>query len=291
MHLLPDHRLLSAAALAAAILLNAGCDSGTGVDGRTADGQGVGDSVGVVEAEWLVIDLVTGVAESRRDLSDLATNPAYRSTKLVVRRIAPPSAVVGSAAGERWALDDETRTTVTPNPYFMAVFELTRGQWRHLSATTPWSSVTPAALAGLTDDDHLPLCGASLEQIAAACGAWRLPGRLTVPGAEQWEIGCRGGTTGIFSWGEQIDEATVRRFAVVRQTAGGGDGPHPVGEREPNAYGLYDTHGNVWEWVADGTVRGGSWHDGLPMARSANRVDLDRSTPYALAGVRLIYAP
>jgi formylglycine-generating enzyme required for sulfatase activity len=284
------HYGLGILSVSLAVLLN-GCGSGTGIDGRTADDGGVDQAVAVVEADWLVVDLATGSLEPRSSVADLATNAAYRTTHLVLRRIAASTGTIGSPSGSRWAQADETPGPASAAAFFIGAFELTRGQWRRLSATTPWRDVTPASLAGLADDDHLPACGMSLDQVLAACSGWSRAGRWSVPTSTQWETACRAGATGLFHWGDQIDEATVARYAVVRQTAGGSDGPRPVGLREANALGLYDVHGNVWEWTSEARLRGGSWNDGLPMARAANQIALDTSTPHALAGVRLVYAP
>jgi formylglycine-generating enzyme required for sulfatase activity len=81
---------------------------------------------------------------------------------------------------------------------------------------------------------------------------------------------------------------------VVAETGDGITGARPVdAQREANGHGLYDTHGNVWEWVDSiaGTVRGGSWNDSVPMARSANRLALDQSTRHPLVGMRLVLVP
>lgn len=268
-----------------------GCGGGTGVDSRSGDEGGVDQAVAVVEADWLVLDLASGALEPRAGIADLATNAAYRTTHLVLRRIPAAGGSIGSPAGSRWAQDDETPGAAAASAFFIGVFELTRGQWRRLAATTPWRDVTPASLAGLADDDHLPACGVSLDQALALCAGWTRGGRWSVPSASQWETAGRAGASGLFHWGEATDEATVARFARLRQSAGGDDGPQAVGGRSPNALGLYDVHGNVWEWTVEGALRGGSWHDGLPQARAANRVACDRSTPHALAGVRLVYAP
>ena len=240
---------------------------------------------------WLVIDLTSGTVQPRTVIPDLATNPHYRSDQLVVRQVYAHSTTIGSAAGARWSQTDAPQSRVDVPRYYIAAFELTRAQWRHLASTTPWTAVVPASLAG-GREETLPVCGVSLDQVQAMCAAWTHGGHFAVPTGVQWECACRADSTTLFSWGDQIDDATVARFAVVRSnTTTPTDGPKPVGTLERNALGLYDMHGNVWEWTTDSGLRGGSWHDGLPLARSANQLSVDRATPYGLAGVRLVYVP
>jgi len=67
-----------------------------------------------------------------------------------------------------------------------------------------------------------------------------------LPTEAEWEFACLGGATTPFSFG---DEGKAREF--VWSTENGEDKTQPVGQKKPNAWGLYDMHGNVWEWVVD----------------------------------------
>ena len=142
--------------------------------------------------------------------------------------------------------------------------------------------------------------------------------RYRLPSESEWEYAARSGTSTRYSWGDGIthEHANYGKDECCDGWASGRDkwvNTAPVGSFEPNPFGLYDMHGNVWEWVEDcyhnnyegaptdgsawtsgcgsdvrAVVRGGSWYNYPQYLRSANRDWLTPSSRYFNFGFRLV---
>jgi formylglycine-generating enzyme required for sulfatase activity len=118
---------------------------------------------------------------------------------------------------------------------------------------------------------------------------WRLPTEA------EWEYACRAGSSAAFAFGDQ--EARIGEFSWSRDQAGGQT--HAVGTKKPNAWGLNDMHGNVWEWCFDPAAgpegmqpfRGGSWFNCPICAKSASRTLTRPDTREATVGFRACRTP
>lgn len=189
---------------------------------------------------------------------------------------------------------------VLTRAYSLMATEVTIGQFDAFAAAT--GARTPRQPLWNGSPGH-PVVNVTWEEAAAVC-AW-LGGRL--PTEAEWEFGARSRADGaIFPWGAAFERRWVN--AIGR---GAGDPWHytaPVGSFPPNALGLFDTSGNVWEWTADwyapyqdgvlrdpqgrarGTrkvIRGGSWDSTAARVRTSVRHSLPTGARYNLyVGVR-----
>lgn len=248
------------------------------------------NAIGAVTGTYQVLDLSTGAVQSRSSIGDLATNPAYRTTHMVFRGVDAGAAATGSASGDFGHQSDEATAGATLPRYYIAVFEATQAQWTRLGGTASWSTVSTTVVGASATDDAKPAFAVTHDAATTVLAAWNA-GRsstLALPTDAQWEKACRGGSTGLFAWGDARDDASAATQAQVWETNGGQLGPRAVGSRGANGLGLHDVHGNVWEWTSAGRARGGSWRDTLPQARCANKLVLDNATPHPLVGLRLV---
>jgi len=170
------------------------------------------------------------------------------------------SFVMGSPSTEKERLDFEgPQHNVTVAPFFMGKYEVTQAQWRAVAGLAKVNidlNPNPSYFKG----DDLPVENVSWYEAVEACARLsRLTGRdYRLPSEAEWEYACRAGTSAPFYFGETITSDLVNfDGSVVYGAAPKGkyrEKTTDVGSFPPNAFGLYDMHGNVWEWCAD------PWH-------------------------------
>jgi len=186
-------------------------------------------------------------------------------------------------------------------PFYVGKYLVTQEQWKAVMSDNPSyfpGSKNPVEHVNWHD------CQQFLGKLNEKFGVGR--GKFQLPTEAQWEYACRAGSTWQFSFGD--DESRLDEYAWYRENSGGK--PHPVGEKKPNAWGLYDMYGNVWEWCADwydegyyaksptddpegpsmGTARvnrGGGWRDSAGGCRSAIRSNVPPETRNSGLGFRV----
>ena len=170
------------------------------------------------------------------------------SVGMKFRAIPAGTFLMGSAEGE--GEDDERpqhQVTIT-KPFWLGVHQVTQEQWRQVLGTTPWKGQSytiegsDVAASYVSWDDAVKFC----ERLSQKEGR-----RYRLPTEAEWEYACRAGTTTKYGFGD--DEKQLGEYAWFSGNANfaGEQYAHRVGQKRPNAFGLYDVHGNVLEWCAD----------------------------------------
>ena len=191
---------------------------------------------------------------------------------------------MGSTDGE----DDEqpVHTVRISQPFYLGVHTVTQGQWEAVMGNNP---------SHFTGDPNRPVEQVSWVDAQVFIGrlnAREGHARYRLPTEAEWEYAARAGSTTAYCFGDDNSWFRRRLGEYAWYSAHAGSQTHPVGTRQPNAWGLYDMHGNVWEWVQDwyGTYtaepatdpqgpasgsdrvfRGGSWRHDARYCRSASR--------------------
>jgi formylglycine-generating enzyme required for sulfatase activity len=243
--------------------------------GNSSSNGALTDAINEANSTYVILDLASGTRTTAVEIPDLTSNAAYQTSKMVFRRVSGLGA-----------------------DYMLGVFEVSQGQWQLIapSAIPEWSLVDPSVVGAAAIGPSLPAFNLSNDGIIASLNAYNGGNQVTLalPSDAQWQYACAAGSTGPWSWGSADDRATVTASALVAETKTA-TGPEAVGLRHPNAWGFYDMHGNVWEWTGSGSgahVRGGSWHDSVILAETANVAGSDQgiysNTHHALIGLRLL---
>jgi formylglycine-generating enzyme required for sulfatase activity len=182
-------------------------------------------------------------------------------------------------------------------PFYMGVCTVTQEQYGAVMGSNPSRFRAPAN----------PTENVSWLDAADFCSALarRGAGGIRLPTEAEWEYACRAGTRTRFSFGD--DESDLHRFAWY---LGNSDGrTHSVGTKQPNAWGLHDMHGGVYEWCMDWygpyagddeenptgpdagsarAVRGGCWFHDQDRCRAAFRHGTAPSYVYEIIGFRVV---
>ena len=241
------------------------------------------------------------------------------------RRRSPKETVAEYGGEEEWYKREHRRhKVVLSRPFYLGKYPVTVGEFRqfvgeknyrteaetgdgaHVWTGKEWEKKREAHWrnTGFEQASTNPVVCVSWNDVQAYC-RWS-GGQL--PTEAQWEYACKAGSDDVYGFGDSRSE--LGEYAWFHGNSG--DRTHPVGEKKPNAWGLYDTHGNVWEWcedwygdhqdreVVDPTgpeegsyrvYRGGSWDSGAVFCRSAYRFRYSPDSRYNSLGCRLLLRP
>jgi len=228
--------------------------------------------------------------------------------------IHPGEFLMGSPYDEVGRDPDEgpQRQVVIPHGFWIGKCEVTQAEYEKVMGTNPSNSNEDPSLPveRVNWFEAMDYCG-RLTRLAEADG-WLPKGyAFRLPTEAEWEYCCHADTTNAFSSGSDVSDARLSLFAWF--TRNSDFGSKPVGTRQPNPWGLFDMHGNVWEWCLDrweGVVqgnrftnnpapatgglrvaRGGSWLYDAKACRCANRDDYNPANRCSDIGFRVVLAP
>lgn len=218
------------------------------------------------------------------------------STGMEFRWIPEGEFMMGS---EEEAKEEPIHKVKIKKPFYLGKYPVTQKQWETIMGSNP----------SIFEGENLPVQGVSWRDTQAFIDKLNEKEhtyKYRLPSEAEWEYACRAGTDTRFSFGD--DESKLNEYGWCKENSD--NRIHPIGQRKPNSWGLYDMHGNVWEWVqdkyhdnykgapSDGSAweeggnckrvrRGGGW-SGNNRCRSASRYDDEPDVHYDILGFRVL---
>ncbi len=210
--------------------------------------------------------------------------------------------IMGSPSDEqgRWDAEGPVHKVTIKNPFSMSKYPVTQKQWIAVMDYNP----------SQFKDEERPVENVSwndVQDFIKKLNEKDSTGKYRLPSEAEWECACRAGATTRYYFGD--NESELGDYVWYNENSG--SETHPVGLKKPNAWGLYDMHGNVWEWCqdnwhdsyngapsdgspwesvssADRVFRGGSWRHNARICRSAYRGRSDSDYHAGILGFRLL---
>jgi len=254
--------------------------------------------------------LVAGAAEQATEPSSQpsispatkpSTQPAKELTIDLGNKVTMKLVLIPSGKFMMGSLEDGPQREVTiSKSYHMGMYDVTQEQYEQVMGKNP-SSFKGAQnpVEQVSFDDAIEFC----KKLSQKTGK-----TVRLPTDAEWEYACRAGSTTRFSYGVDNDYSKLVDYAWYQKNSE--NKTHPVGQKKPNDWGLYDMHGNVWQWCSDwyansyananrtdptgpasGTyrvLRGGGWDSSPGGCRSVNRTGFAPDYRYGIIGFRVV---
>ncbi|MBI3986053.1 MAG: formylglycine-generating enzyme family protein [Lentisphaerae bacterium] len=247
---------------------------------------------------------------------DLGEGPALsgvEGVKMEFVLIPAGEFMMGSSDGE--ADEKPVHTVRIAKDFWMSRTEVTQEQWKRVMGYNPSHFVAAEVTNNPVEEVSWNDCQAFIEKLNALiassgfAGLRRDDGNRNVafrlPSEAEWEYACRAGATTSFNTGGDEGDLASSGWCGINSESM----PHPVGRKQANSWGLFDMHGNVWEWCQDWqgpysgaeaadpvgptggvyrVMRGGGWNNTAELCRSANRDSYEPGKHWNGLGFRLV---
>jgi len=268
------------------------------------------DSVNTMKTPLIVVVLFAATLPGDRVAWPQELLPKAVTNTIQMQLVALPAGKFRMGQGK------EAVDVTLSRPFMIGRTEVTQGQWKKVMGTEPWKQAKryvkesvncPATAVSWADAKTFCEKLSASERRAGAIASGVAYG---LPTEAQWEYACRAGSTTHFACGD--DAACLNEYAWWGGLFGDGNAqsetyPHEVATKKPNAWGLYDMHGNAYEWCGEFAgmplkggsdpvgpqegwgpiVRGGAWYSHPAMCRSGYR-DADYPHANVLIGFRVV---
>jgi formylglycine-generating enzyme required for sulfatase activity len=241
---------------------------------EVAVSESMNENVTDVSQNYAVIPIVTELPDYGEEL-DYSSDSTQVETDTVTNEVEEPSQTFTNSIGMEFVLipagefmmgSDDWSSKELPmhevtidDAFYLGKYEVTQKQWIEIMSDNPSYFIgdnNPVETVSWND----------VQEFVAKLNEMEGTNKYRLPSEAEWEYACRAGTTTYYSFGD--DESELGEYAWYDVNSGGI--PHPVGQKKPNPWGLYDMHGNINEWVQDkmhntyenAPIDGSAWEEG-----------------------------